>query len=79
MAYAVARFAGSRQNHVIGLVGILALQIVSLMKDASTGGLGALALSVPATAICYAIGLFVQSRATKASTETTLVVDRVHA
>ena len=27
MAYAVARFAGSKQNHLIGLVGILALQI----------------------------------------------------
>ncbi len=40
MAYAVARFAGSRQNHVIGLVGILALQVVTLMKDSSTGGLG---------------------------------------
>jgi hypothetical protein len=79
MAYAVARFAGSRQNHLIGLVGILALQIVSLVKDASTGGLGALALSVPAAAICYVIGLYVPSRATKTSTETTLVVDRVHA
>ena len=63
MAYAVARFAGSRQNHVIGLVGILALQIVTLMKDSSTGGLGALVLSVPAAAIFYGIGLFVQSRA----------------
>ena len=63
MAYAVARFAGSRQNHVIGLVGILALQIVTLVKDASTGGLGALALSVPAAAVFYGIGLFVQSRA----------------
>ena len=79
MAYAVARFAGSRQNHVIGLVGILALQIVTLMKDASTGGLGALALSVPAAAICYGIGLFVRSRTTKRPTETTLGVQRVHA
>ena len=63
MAYAVARFAGSKQNHVIGLVGILALQIVTLMKDSSTGGLGALALSIPVAAVFYGIGLFVQSRA----------------
>ena len=63
MAYAVARFAGSRQNHVIGLVGILALQIVTLVKDASTGGVGALTLSVPVAAAFYGIGLFVQSRA----------------
>jgi hypothetical protein len=47
MAYAVARFAGSRQNHVVGLVGILALQVVTLVRDASTGGLGALCLACP--------------------------------
>src|SRR4051794_11852903 len=39
MAYAVARFAGSRQNQVVGLIGILALQIVTLVQDSSTGGL----------------------------------------
>jgi hypothetical protein len=79
MAYAVARFAGSRQNHVIGLVGILALQIVTLMRDSSTGGLGALALSVPAAAVFYGIGLFVQSRAQKASGRPTLSPEHVHA
>ena len=79
MAYAVARFAGSKQNHVIGLVGILALQIVTLMKDASTGGLGALALSIPVAAVFYGIGLFVQSRATKTPTAPTLGVEHVHA
>jgi hypothetical protein len=80
MAYAVARFAGSKQNNIIGLVGILALQIVTLMKDSSTGGLGALALSVPGAAICYGIGYFVQSRVEKKSAvEPTLDVERVHA
>lgn len=79
MAYAVARFAGSRQNHVIGLVGLLALQVVALMKDSSTGGLDALAISVPLTGICYGIGLFVRSRAPKRTTEPTVVVERVHA
>jgi hypothetical protein len=79
MAYAVARFAGSRQNHVIGLVGILALQIVTLVQDASTGGVGALALSVPAAAVAYGIGLFVQSRSTKPAAEPTLGVEHAHA
>jgi hypothetical protein len=79
MAYAVARFAGSRQNHVIGLVGILALQIVTLMKDSSTGGLGALGLSVPAAAVFYGIGLFVQSRVDKTAAEPTLGVQHVRA
>lgn len=79
MAYAVARFAGSKQNHLIGLVGILALQIVTLMKDSSTGGLGALALSVPVAAVFYGIGLFVQSRAQKSAAEPTLDLQHVHA
>jgi hypothetical protein len=79
MAYAVARFAGSKQNHVIGLVGILALQIVTLVKDSSTGGLGAAALSVPAAAVFYGIGWFVQSRAEKSAGEPTLSVEHVHA
>ncbi len=77
MAYAVARFAGSRQNHLIGLVGILALQVVTLMKDASTGGLGALAISVPAAAIFYGCGFFVQSRAEQAA-EPTLSNEYAH-
>ena len=78
MAYAVARFAGARQNHLIGLVGILALQIVTLMRDSSTGGLGALGLAVPAAAIGYGIGAFVQSRAEQA-TAPTLSLEHVHA
>lgn len=78
MAYAVARFAGSRQNHVTALVGILALQIVTLMKDSSTGGLGALGLAVPVAAVLYGIGLVVQSRAVKAEAPT-LGAEHVHA
>jgi hypothetical protein len=79
MAYAVARFAGSKQNHIVGLVGILALQIVTLMKDSSTGGLSALALSVPATAVLYGIGLFVESRIGKRAVEPTPAAERVNA
>jgi hypothetical protein len=79
MAYAVARFAGSRQNQLLGLVGILALQIVTLMKDSSTGGLGALLLSVPAAVMLYGIGLFVQSRGHEVAAEPTLVAEHVHA
>jgi hypothetical protein len=79
MAYAVARFAGSRQNQVIGLVGILALQVVTLVKDSSTGGLSGLAVGLPAAALCYGIGLVVQNRGAKRATEPTLSADRVHA
>jgi hypothetical protein len=79
MAYAVARFAGSKQNHVIGLVGILALQIVTLMKDSSTGGLGALGIGVPVAAVFYGIGFFVQSRPGAKAAEPTLGLEHAHA
>ena len=66
MAYAVARFAGRKQNQVVGLVGILAFQIVTLVKDSATGGLGALAASgAGGRPLLYGIGRFVQSRAEK--------------
>jgi MFS superfamily sulfate permease-like transporter len=79
MAYAVARFAGSRQNQLIGLVGVLALQIVTLVQDASTGGLDALVLSVPAAALFYGLGLLVQSRASTTTSAPTLDAERVPA
>lgn len=65
MAYAVGRFAGSPQKHVVGLVGIIALQVVAMVKDSATGGLGALVVSVPAAAACYGIGRLVQTRAAR--------------
>lgn len=78
MAYAVARFAGSKENHLIGLVGILALQIVTLVRDASTGGLGALVFALPIAALCYGIGYVVESRSEKQSEAPTLDAERVH-
>jgi len=79
MAYAVARFAGARQNQLIGLLGIVALQFVTLIKDSSTGGLSALAFSVPVAAVFYGVGLLVQNRAEKQATAPTLDITRVSA
>jgi hypothetical protein len=79
MAYAVARFAGNKQNQLIGLVGILALQVATLIKDSSTGGLSALGFSVLAAAVFYGIGYLVQSRAEKTAERPTLGVEHVHA
>lgn len=78
MAYAVARFAGSRQNHLIGLGGILALQVVTLVRDASTGGVGALALSVPLAAVFYGIGLSVQARSAKVVEQPMVTAEHVY-
>lgn len=80
MAYAVARFAGSRQNQFVGLAGILAMQVVTLVEDSSTGGMGALSVSVPAAALAYGVGYLVQSRSAKATVEPTISsVEHVHA
>ena len=79
MAYAVARFAGNRRNQLLGLVGVLGLQVVTLVQDSSTGGLAALGLSVPLTVVFYALGRFVQHRSTAGAAEPTLSVEHVHA
>jgi len=79
MAYAVARFAGSKQNHLIGLVGILALQVVTLVKDSSTGGLSALAFSLPVAVLFYGIGYAVESRSRKQSVAPSVDTERVNA
>jgi hypothetical protein len=66
LAYAVARFAGARTNHMIGLSTIVVVQVLVLARDASiTTILSAIPVAVPAAALCYGIGLFVQSRVTK--------------
>ena len=78
-AYAVARFAGGRQNQLLGVVGVAALQVVILVKDASTGGLGALALSLPVAALFYGVGFFVRSRSAKRVAEPTVSLEHVNA
>jgi MFS superfamily sulfate permease-like transporter len=79
MAYAVARFAGSKQNHLIGLVGILVLQIVTLVKDTATDGLGALVFSLPVAGLLYGFGCLVEFRSRQQSDAPTVDAERVHA
>lgn len=78
-AYAVARFAGGRTQQLTGLLGVLALQVATLVKDSSTGGLGALALSVPVAAAFYGLGVLVRSRTAARLETATLGVEHVHA
>jgi hypothetical protein len=79
MAYAVARYAGSKQNQLIGLVGVLALQVVVLVKDAATDGVGALGFALPLAALFYGIGYVVESRSRKQSDAPSVDAERVHA
>jgi hypothetical protein len=72
LAYAVARFAGGKRDHLLGLAGILVFHLVTLVRDSSTGGLPhGLELAIPLTAVFYGIGLLVQNRVTKKHAVTT--------
>jgi hypothetical protein len=75
LAYAVARFARGRRDHLIGLTGILLLQVVVIARDASIDRLvSALPLSIPAAALFYGIGLYVQNRVTRKQREQSAAV-----
>jgi hypothetical protein len=70
LAYAVARFAVGRRDHLIGLMGILLLQIVTIARDSSIDTLlSALPLAVAGGAIFYGIGRFVQVRVNKKASQ----------
>ena len=76
-AYAVARFAGAPSRQVLGVAGVLLLQFVVLIQDASTGGLGALGLGLPLAALAYGAGLLVRNRVARTDSAPTLAAERV--
>ena len=76
-AYAVARFAGASARHALGLAGVVVLQVVVLIQDASTGGLDALSVGLPLAALAYGAGLLVQSRVARKGSAPTLADERV--
>ncbi|MEU4423559.1 hypothetical protein AB0F81_23265 [Actinoplanes sp. NPDC024001] len=65
LAYAVARFSRTRRDHLLGLTGVLALQVIMLTRDASAGLIDALPVAVVPAALFYGIGLLVQNRVSK--------------
>jgi hypothetical protein len=66
LAYAVARFAGNIRNQLIGLAGVVVLQVVVLLQDSSIGEVGSgLVIALPGAALFYGIGLVVQNRVTR--------------
>ena len=71
LAYAVARFAGGARNQLIGLAGVVVVQLLTLVQDSSIGGLpGGLEIALPGAALFYGIGFWVQNRVTKKHTVT---------
>ena len=65
LAYAVARFATGRRDHLIGLAGILLFQVVTLTRDSSASLLGALPICLVGGALFYGVGRLVQARVNK--------------
>jgi hypothetical protein len=65
LAYAVARFAGARRDHLLGLAGIVLLLVVTLLRDSSADLAGALPIALPGVALFYGAGLLVQNRVSR--------------
>lgn len=66
LSYAVARFARGTRDHLTGLAGILALEMIMLLRDASIDrAFEALPIVIVGMALFYGIGLFVQNRVTR--------------
>ncbi|MBB2948405.1 hypothetical protein FB565_008188 [Actinoplanes lutulentus] len=62
LAYAVARFAGNRNEHLLGLAGIVVAQVVMLWRDSSAGVTDAMPIAIALAALFYGAGLLVQNR-----------------
>jgi len=66
LAYALARFARTGTDRLIGLATIVVVQVLMIARDASIDTiLGAIPVALPGVALFYGIGLFVQNRVTK--------------
>ncbi|WP_329004761.1 hypothetical protein OHA18_15385 [Kribbella sp. NBC_00709] len=80
LAYAVARYAGSWLNQLIGLAGVVVVQLVMLVRDASIDTVaGALAIALPGIALFYGVGVLVQNRVTKQTAGVATVHERTAA
>jgi hypothetical protein len=66
LAYAVARFAGNLRNQLIGLAGVVLMQVVVLFHDSSIGVVAdGLIIALPGAALFYGAGLLVQNQVSK--------------
>jgi hypothetical protein len=66
LAYAVARFAGSRRDQVIGMTGLLLTQMVMLYRDASIDTVpNGLMIALPGLLLFFGAGLIVQNQVSK--------------
>jgi len=67
LAYAVARYARGRRDHVLGLAGLVVLIVVTLLRDSSADLAGASPIALGGLALFYGAGWLVQNRVSKRS------------
>ncbi|WP_433306223.1 hypothetical protein ACQP2F_20220 [Actinoplanes sp. CA-030573] len=66
LAYAVARFARGRRDHLLGLAAVVVLLLEILARDASIDRVvDALPIALPGVALFYGAGLYVQNRVSR--------------
>ncbi|GIM88402.1 hypothetical protein [Paractinoplanes toevensis] len=65
LAYAIARYAGTRRDHLLGLAAVVVLLVITLFRDSSADLAGALPIALPGAALFYGAGLLVQNRVSK--------------
>ncbi|MEU4235910.1 hypothetical protein [Actinoplanes sp. NPDC026619] len=65
LAYAIARFAPSRRDHLLSLAGVVVLLLITLWRDSSADIAGAMPIALPGAALFYGAGLLVQNRVNK--------------
>ncbi len=66
LAYAVARFAENGRDRLIGVAGVLVVQLLVVLRDSSIGAAASgLAVGVPIAALFYCAGRLVQNRSGK--------------
>jgi hypothetical protein len=66
LAYAVARFAADSRDRLIGVAGVLVVQMLVVLRDSSIGAApSGLAVAVPLAALFYGAGRLVQNQLEK--------------
>jgi hypothetical protein len=66
LGYSVARFAAGRRDRLIGMTGLLLVQMVMLYRDASIDTVpNGLLVALPGLLLSYGIGLIVQNQVSK--------------
>jgi hypothetical protein len=65
LAYATARFARTRREHLLSLAAIVVLLVVTLVRDSSADLAGGLPIALGGVALFYGAGLLVQNRVSK--------------